>query len=74
MDIKVYAIGGRWNPGPTGDAPVGTAQDPLTLSNLIDLVEFKGGYAVSLHGTSRNMPQISGEYSLADARNLAKII
>lgn len=73
MDIKVYAIGGRWNPGPTGDAHVGSAQDPFTLSNLIDLVECKGGYAVSLHGTGDGK-MISGEYSLEDARNLAKII
>lgn len=72
MNIKVFAIGGKWEAALTGDCPVGTAHDPFTFINLLDLVELKGGYAVSLHGNwGTNM--ISGEYILNDARNLAKI-
>jgi hypothetical protein len=74
MKIKVYAIGGKWEATLTGDCPVGTAHDTFTLINLIDLVELKGGYCVSLHGTfGTDNALISGEYSLADARNLVKI-
>lgn len=67
MNIKVYGIGGKWQAGNKGDCPVGTATDPLTFTSLIDLVELKGGYAVSLHGGD-----ISGAYSLADARDILK--
>lgn len=75
MNIKIYAIGGKWYAGNTGDCPVGTAIDPTTFINLLDLVELKGGYCVSLHGTfgtDSNHPFISGEYSLTDARSLVK--
>lgn len=77
MNIKVFAIGGKWEAALTGDCPVGTAIDPFTLVNLLDLVELKGGYCVSLHGTfgtDSNLPFISGEYNLTDARNLVKIL
>jgi hypothetical protein len=77
MNITVYAIGGKWSPGPSGDCPVGTAHDDLTFTSLLDLVETKSGYAVSLHGTvsgKDDYTAISGEYSLADARNLVKIL
>ncbi len=77
MNIYVYAIGGNWTPGPTGDCPIGSATTTLTYSSLLELVESKGGYAVSLHGTfgtDSNLPFISGEYSLTDARNLLKIL
>ena len=72
MNIKIHAIGGKWEAALIGDCPVGTAHDPLTFANLLDLVELKGGYAVSLHGTIGNLPQISGEYILTDARNLLR--
>lgn len=69
MDIKIYGIGGKLQAGSTGDCFVGTAYDTLTYSSLLDLVELKGGYMVSMHGTFGNN-RISGEYSLTDARNL----
>lgn len=77
MKIYVYAIGGNWNPGPSGDCLIGSATDTTTFLSLLDLVESKNGYAVSLHGTfgtDSNLPFISGEYSLTDARNLTKIL
>ena len=77
MDIKIYAIGGKWQAGPSGDCPVGTAHDSLTFNSLMDLVDSKGGYAVSLHGTvstTGDYTAVSGEYSLTDARNLLKIL
>lgn len=77
MDIKIYAIGGKWQAGFTGDCFVGTAHDSLTFTSLLDLVELKGGYMVSMHGTfgtDSNLPFISGEYSLTDARNLVHIL
>lgn len=73
MNITVYAIGGKWQAGPSGDCIVGTTHDTITFLNLLDLVEMKGGYAVSIHGTfGTNL--ISGEYSLTDARNLVNIL
>jgi hypothetical protein len=77
MNITLYAIGGKWNPGPSGDCLVGTAHDHLTFTSLLDLVETKGGYAVSMHGTvttEGDYTAISGEYSLTDARNLVQIL
>lgn len=77
MDIKIYAIGGKWQAGSTGDCFIGTSYDTLTFMSLLDLVELKGGYCVSMHGTfgtDSNLPFISGEYSLTDARNLVKIL
>lgn len=77
MKIYVYAIGGNWNPGFGGDCLVGSATDTTTFQSLLDLTELKGGYAVSLHGTfgtDSNLPFISGEYTLTDARNLTKIL
>ena len=77
MNMEIYAIGGKWQAGPSGDCPVGTAHDNLTFNSLMDLVELKGGYAVSLHGTvsaTGDYNAVSGEYSLNDARNLVKIL
>lgn len=77
MNITLYAIGGKWQAGPSGDCIVGTAHDTHTFLSLLDLVELKGGYMVSMHGTfgtDSNLPFISGEYSLTDARNLVKIL
>ena len=77
MDIKIYAIGGKWQAGFTGDCFVGTAHDRLTFTSLLDLVELKGGYMVSMHGTvsaTGDYTAVSGEYSLNDARNLVKIL
>ena len=77
MNITVYAIGGKWQAGPGGDCIVGTARDTITFLNLIDLVELKGGYAVSMHGTvsgKSDYTAVSGEYSLTDARNLIRIL
>jgi len=77
MDIKIYGIGGKLQAGYTGDCFVGTAYDTLTYSSLLDLVELKEGYMVSMHGTfgtDSNLPFISGEYSLTDARNLLQIL
>ena len=64
MNIKMFAIG--WDqPSNTGDVYVGAVTDTTTAHSLLDLVESKGGYAVSLHGNG-----ISGEYSIKDARKL----
>ena len=69
MDIKMFAIGGQWrwsiNATSTGDVYVGTITDTTTAHRLIDLVESRGGTAVSLHGNG-----ISGEFTIKDARNL----
>jgi len=71
ITVTVYAIGGKWQAGPSGDCIVGTAHDTITFLNLLDLVEMKGGYAVSMHGTfGTNL--ISGEYRLTDARNILR--
>lgn len=64
MNMKVFAIGGL-----IGECPVGTAHDPFTFLNLLELVELKGGYAVSLHGVYDNKT-FSGEYLLKDAKNI----
>lgn len=72
MNIAIFAIGGKWQSGPSGDCIVGTAHDTITFLSLLDLVEMKGGYMVSMHGTfGTNI--ISGEYNLNDARNLVHI-
>lgn len=70
MDIKIYGIGGKLQAGSTGDCYIGTAHDTTTFLSLVDLVELQGGYMVSLHGTFGKIIRTSGEYSLADARNL----
>lgn len=70
MHVRVFAIGGNWsiaNMTSTGDCFVGNASDLTTLNSLIDLVELKRGYAVSLHGNIGD-ETISGEMLLADAR------
>ena len=68
--VHIYAIGGRWNPGPSGDEYVGCAYDAITALSLLDLVESKGGYAVSLHGTILHwFAANSGECSVLQARN-----
>lgn len=78
MEITIYGIGGRCSIGSsTGDCLIGKAYDTQTFLSLISLVELKGGYAVSMHGTfgtNSNLPFISGEYSLNDARNLVQIL
>jgi hypothetical protein len=69
--IYIYAIGGKWNPGPSGDQFVGCAYDATTALSLLDLVESKGGYAVSLHGNDLHMQSlnaISGECGVREAR------
>lgn len=69
MKMTIYAIGGKWNAGPSGDEYVGTAYDAVTAANLFNLVEMKGGYAVSLHGDNlESLNAISGECGLREAR------
>lgn len=63
MKAMIYAIGGTW----TCDHLVGCAYDANTALSLIELVESKGGYAVSVHGDI-NGKQISGEMSLKSAK------
>jgi hypothetical protein len=65
MNIHIFAIGGKWNPIHGGSEFVGTAINVKTAQSLLDLVESKGGYAVSLHGNN-----ISGEFSIKDARKI----
>lgn len=70
MNIRFYAIGGQWDPGTTGDCAIGTARNSLTAFSLLDLVELKDGYAVSLHGTNQKGDMISGEFTLREAREM----
>jgi hypothetical protein len=70
MKMMIYAIGGKWASGPSGDEYVGEAHDAVTASNLLDLVELKGGYAVSLHGDNL---AISGECGMKEARTMVTL-
>lgn len=63
MKIKIYGIGGNLN-----DKYVGTAVDHTTVVSLIDLIEYAGGYACSLHGTGLTEDFVSGEYLIHEAR------
>jgi hypothetical protein len=71
MRALIYAIGGEWKPSASGDHYLGAAHDVTTALSLIDLVESKGGYAVSIHaiGLSKNWA-VSGEFSVDAARKL----
>lgn len=73
-NVQVFAIGGNWrlsNMTSTGDCLVGRATDMTTLNSLIDLVEARRGYAVSLHGDVGDQT-VSGEMLLAEARALVR--
>jgi hypothetical protein len=72
--VYIYAIGGNWNPGPSGDEFVGCAYDASTALSLLDLVELKGGYAVSLHGDNlHTLNAVSGECGVREARIMFKL-
>lgn len=74
MKMTIYAIGGKWSAGPSGDEYVGVAHDAVTASNLLDLVEMKGGYAVSLHGDDlHTLNAISGECGMREARTMVAL-
>ena len=74
MKMTIYAIGGKWASGPSGDEYVGEAHDAVTASNLLDLVELKGGYAVSLHGDNLGcLNAISGECGMKEARTMVTL-
>jgi hypothetical protein len=74
MKMTIYAIGGKWNAATTGDEYVGTAHDAVTASSLLDLVEMKGGYAVSLHGDNLGcLNAISGECGMREARSMVNL-
>lgn len=69
MKMMIYAIGGKWEPGLSGSEFVGCAYDSVTAMSLLDLIELKGGYAVSLHGDDlHTLNAISGECSIREAR------
>jgi hypothetical protein len=71
MKINIFAIGGKFEAGPSGDEFIGTAHDPRTALSLINYVEQCGGYAVSLHGTGLNgIHDISETATLARARSM----
>ena len=64
MNIKIFAIGRN------GESFMGTAHDAWTALSLLELVESKGGYAVSLHGNDGTTPNaVSGEFLLVEARS-----
>lgn len=74
MKMMIYAIGGKWVSGPSGDEYVGEAHDAITASSLLDLVEMKGGYAVSLHGDNLgSLNAISGECCMKHARSMVNL-
>jgi hypothetical protein len=74
MLIRIHAIGGEFVPGPGGDTYIGTAHDPTTALTLLDYVELKKGYAVSLHGDGLiGMHAFSGVETLARARDLFRL-
>ena len=74
MKMNIYAIGGKWASGPSGDECVGVAHDALTAASLLDLVELKGGYAVSLHGDNLGcLNAISGECGIRQARSMVTL-
>ena len=53
------------------DLPIGVARDTPTLLSLIELARLKGAIGLSLHGTLPCGTQISGEMSLAAAKEIA---
>jgi hypothetical protein len=63
MNIKIFAIGRN------GESFMGTAHDAWTALSLLELVESKGGYAVSLHGNYGTPNAVSGELLLVEARS-----
>lgn len=74
MKMMIYAIGGKWVAGPSGDEYVGAAHDAITAARLLDLVELKGGYAVSVHGDDLHMLNaVSGECGLWEARTMVAL-
>jgi hypothetical protein len=75
MKMMIYAIGGRWALNTSfGDTFVGCAHDAVTASSLLDLVESKGGYAVSLHGDNLGcLNAISGECGMREARTMVAL-
>lgn len=69
MKMMIYAIGGNWAADAAGSEFVGCAYDATTALNLLNLVEMKKGYAVSLHGDGlENLNAISGECGVREAR------
>jgi hypothetical protein len=74
MRIRVYAIGGEFVPDAGGDVYIGTAHDATTALTLLDYVERRGGYAVSLHGDGLiGMHEFSGVETLTRARDLFRL-
>lgn len=71
MRALIYAIGGDWKPSASGDHYLGAAHDVTTALSLIDLVESKGGYAVSIHAIGLGKDwAVSGEFGVDAARKL----
>lgn len=74
MQIRIHAIGGEFFADAGGDAYIGTAHDATTALTLIDYVERRGGYAVSLHGSGLiGIHAFSGVETLARARDLFRL-